>query len=60
MSTHRSFHCPGLEAKTVSDFKLQGEGANGERRCGIQFEHLTGDQRSDLEDFISYCTVGRA
>ena len=50
-----SFYMDNIKAKTISDIEVLGEKVNGSeevRRCGIQFEDLSKNQISQLEDFI--------
>ena len=59
MSTQRSFHCPALIGRTVLDFPIPKKSITGKRRCGVEFEQLTQNQKSDIEHFIDCCTVGQ-
>jgi len=58
MSTQRSFQCRGLIGKRVFDVQVQGETVSGKRRCGVAFEGLTEKEMTDIENFITWCTVG--
>ena len=58
ISTLRNFRCSGILGRTASDIQMGKNTINGERRCGIQFEQITEEQASEIEDFIDSCTVG--
>ena len=44
-----------IPVRTVSDFETTVQGV---RRCDVQFEGLTEDQKYGVEQFIDFCTIG--
>ena len=58
--TDGSFYLNKVPLKTVSDLEIEGDASVGysTRRCCVQFESLTDDQKSNLRYFIrSYTTA---
>jgi c-di-GMP-binding flagellar brake protein YcgR len=47
----------GIPVRTISDSETTVKGV---RRCDIQFERLTEEQKHELEQFIQRCTIEKA
>ena len=60
MSVLRSLNYRGIKGITVSDFRPADQSTEFERRCGIQFNALTEDQKGEIKAFIQSCTVSAA
>lgn len=46
-----------IPVRTISDLETAVEGV---RRCDVQFERLTEDQKHEIEQFIDCCATGEA
>ena len=49
-----------IPARTIWDFETVSTTIDGARRSGVQFEHLTKNQKNDVKKFIECCTMGEA
>ena len=55
-----SFYIDDIKAKPITDIEIIDKmliGSKETRRCGIQFEDLSMNQISQLENFIQNCTL---
>ena len=50
------FSLVGIPVRTISDLETAVEGV---RRCNVQFEELTEDQKYGVDQFIGCCTIGQ-
>jgi len=49
-----------IPAKTIWDLETVDATVDDARRCGVQFEHLTENQKNDVKKLIKCCTMGEA